>query len=193
MPPRRDYSRANYDEIRAKLNEIDWAVEFSDKNVNECYKIFLKFHEEIIEECVPKNIDKTEDERKRMKQKQKWLNWKVKSALRKRDDSWLNWKRHKSNENLLIYHKMRNNATNIKREAKMLEECKVIERIKENKNNFYKFIRSKTKRREQLGAIQKQDGTFTKCDQETAEVLNSEFQKVFTKIAERRIERLVAK
>ena len=76
---------------------------------------------------------------------------------------------------------MRNNATNIKREAKMLEECKVIERIKENKNNFYKFVRSKTKRREQLGAIQKQDGTFTKCDQETAEVLNSEFQKVFTK------------
>ena len=43
-----------------------------------------------------KNIDKTEDERKRMKQK--WLNRKVKSALRKRDDSWLNWKRHKSNE-----------------------------------------------------------------------------------------------
>ena len=51
-----------------------------------------KFHEEIIEECVPKNIDKTEDERKRMKQKQKWVNRKVKSALRKRDDSWLNWK-----------------------------------------------------------------------------------------------------
>ena len=76
---------------------------------------------------------------------------------------------------------MRSNATNIKRKAKMLDECKVIERIKENKNNFYKFVRSKTKRREQLGAIQKQDGTFTKCDQETAEVLNSEFQKVFTK------------
>ena len=65
MPLRRDYSRANHDEIRAKLNEIDWAVEFSDKNVNECYNIFLKFHEEIIEECVPNNIDKTEDERER--------------------------------------------------------------------------------------------------------------------------------
>ena len=61
---------------------------------------------------------------------------KVKSALRKRDDSWLNWNRHKSNENLLIYHKMRNNATNIKREAKMLEECKVIERIKQKKITF---------------------------------------------------------
>ena len=132
MPPRRDYSRANYDKIRAKLNEMDWAVEFSDKDVNKYYEIFLKFHKEIIEECVPKNIDKTEDERKRMKQKQKWLNWKVKSALRKRDDSWLNWKRHKSNENL-FYHKMRNNATNIKKEEKMFEECKVIERIKENK------------------------------------------------------------
>ena len=62
-----DY-RMNYDEIRAKLNEIDWAVEFSDKDFNECYKIFLMFHEKIIEECVPKIIDKTEDERKRMKQ-----------------------------------------------------------------------------------------------------------------------------
>ena len=40
---------------------------------------------------------------------------------------------------------MRNNATNIKREAKMLEECKVIETIKQNKYNFYKFVRSKTK------------------------------------------------
>ena len=48
MPLRRDYSRVNYDEIRAKLNEIDWAVEFSDKDVNKCYEIFLKFHEEII-------------------------------------------------------------------------------------------------------------------------------------------------
>ena len=116
-----------------------------------------------------------------MKQKQKWLNWKVKSALRKREDSWLNWKRHKTNENLFNYHKMRNNATNIKREAKMLEESKFVERIKQNKINFYKFVRNKMKRREQLGTIQKQDGTLKKCDQETAEVLNSEFQKVFTK------------
>ena len=81
MPPGRDYNRTNYDEIRITLNEIDWAVEFSDKDVKECFEIFLKFNEEIIEECVPKNIDKTEDERKRMKQKQKWLNRKVKSAL----------------------------------------------------------------------------------------------------------------
>ena len=32
---------------------------------------------------------------------------------------------------------MRDNAINIKREAKMLEECKVIERIKENKKMMY--------------------------------------------------------
>ena len=51
----------------------------------------------------------------------------------KGDDSWLNWKRHISNETLLTYHKMRNNASYIKREAKMLEESKIIQRIKENK------------------------------------------------------------
>ena len=120
MPPTRDYSRANYDEIRAKLNQIHWAVEFSDKDVNECYEIHLEFHKKLIEECVPKVIDKIEDQRKRMKQK--LLNWKVKSALRKRDHSWLYWERHKPNENFLNYHKMKNNATNIKREAKMLED-----------------------------------------------------------------------
>ena len=63
----------------------------------------------------------------------------------------------------------------------MLEESKVIERIKDNKNNFYKFVRNKTKRREQLEAIQKQDGTVTECDQDTLEVPNAEFQKIFTK------------
>ena len=59
----------------------------------------------------------------------------VKSALRKLDDSWLKWKRHKSKENLLIYLKMRKNATNINREAKILEESKGIEKIKGNNNN----------------------------------------------------------
>ena len=103
----------------------------------------------------------------------------AKSALRKRADSWLIWKGCKSNENLLIYHKMRNNATNIKRESKKLEESKVIEKINNNNNKFYKFVRNRMKRREQLGEIQKQE---SKCDQEMAEILNSEFQKVFTKM-----------
>ena len=58
MSQQRDCGRANYDEIRSKLNEIDWSVEFSEKDVNECYEI-LKFHEKIIEECVPKVMDKT--------------------------------------------------------------------------------------------------------------------------------------
>ena len=40
---------------------------------------------------------------------------------------------------------MRKNATNIKSKAKMLEESKIIECIKENKNNFYKFVRNKMK------------------------------------------------
>ena len=74
---------------------------------------------------------------------------------------------------------MRNVAINIKREAQILEESKVIERIKENKNNFYIFERNKMKQCEPLRASQKQDRTLTKCDQEIAEVLNSEFQKVF--------------
>ena len=56
---------------------------------------------------------------------------------------------------------------NIKRKATILAESyKVIERVNENKNNFYKSVRNKTTRREQLWAIQKQDGTVTKCDQE---------------------------
>ena len=84
--------------------------------------------------CTKKH-DKTEDERKRMKQKQKWLNRKIKSALRKRDDSWLNWKRHKCNEDLLIYHKMRNSATNIKRNNNVERE-KLLQGSKKIKITF---------------------------------------------------------
>ena len=62
---------------------------------------------------------------------------------------------------------MRNNATYIKREANMLEESKVNEWIKEKKIT-YKFVRNKTK--DETRSNRKQDGTFTKCDQETAEV-----------------------
>ena len=37
----------------------------------------------IIVECVPKTIGQIEDERNKMKQKQIWLTWKIKSALPK--------------------------------------------------------------------------------------------------------------
>ena len=58
MPPRIDYNRSIYDEIPATLNEIDLAVEFSDKDVNEYYEILLKLHEKIM--CT-KIIVKTEE------------------------------------------------------------------------------------------------------------------------------------
>ena len=65
----------------------------------------------------------------------------------------------------------------IKREAKLLEDSKVIERIK---HLFYKFVRNKRNDENNSERFKNKTG-LTKCDQETAEVLKSEFQKVFTK------------
>ena len=61
----------------------------------------------------------------------------------------------------------------LKEKQKCWKNVKLLKGSKKIKIT-YKFIRNKMKRWKKLGAIQKQDGTLTKCDQEMAEVLNSE-------------------
>ena len=160
---------------RTKQEEFHWL-----QNVSDITRVGL------IGGCVPKIIDKTENEKRRMKQKQECVNWKVKPDVRKGDDSCLNGQRYKSKCECVNLPQDENNAncdyaTNIKRKAKLLEESLVIKSIKENKNNFCTFVRKKRKDENNSERFKKQNKNLTKCYQETAEVLNSEFQKVFTK------------
>src|SRR6266516_2142340 len=115
------------------------------------------------------------------KNKQRWMNEEVKAAIKKKEKSWENYKSARNNDNLKKYNRDRNEATKVKRKAKERFEMKLVERIKEDKKNFFDYVRHNTKVKVGIGTVRTSTGELTKNDRETANVINHAFQSVFTK------------
>ena len=56
---------------------------------------------------------------------------------------------------------------------------KIVEGIKTDKKQFYKYVRNKTKSQTGVGTVLDIKGNFTTSDKETADSLNKAFQSVF--------------
>ena len=172
----KDYCKADFKGMNNELTKIKWIEEFRDGSVNDCYNIFLNKHADIENKFVPVRICTNN-----RKQKLDWLNKDVKKAIRERDRQWLKWRDQKTDRNWKHYQIMRNKACKVKRLSKMTTEEKVIIKIKDDKKQFYNFIKRKTNRKTGIGVVQNEDGSLTKNDIETSDVLNRAFQSVFTK------------
>ncbi|PKU41302.1 rna-directed dna polymerase from mobile element jockey-like [Limosa lapponica baueri] len=66
------------------------------------------------------------------------------------------------------------------RQAKAQKDLNQARNIKDNKNNFYKYVRDKEKTREDVGPFWKETGDLVTQVMEKAEVLNDFFTLVFT-------------
>ena len=67
------------------------------------------------------------------------------------------------------------------RKAKRSYERKLAEEIKVNPKSFWKYVRSKTKVKQGISDLERQDGSFAHTDGEKAEELNKFFASVFTR------------
>ena len=85
----------------------------------------------------------------------------------------------RNEENLANYHKQRNIATSVKRKSKQNYEMKIVEGIKTDKKQFYKYVRNKTKTQSGVGTVLDMKVNLTTRDKETAVPLNKAFQSVF--------------
>ncbi|PKU48313.1 hypothetical protein llap_1415 [Limosa lapponica baueri] len=71
-------------------------------------------------------------------------------------------------------------ARNQNRQPKVQIELNLARDIKDNKINFYKYVRDKGKARKDMGPLQKETRDLITWDMEKAELLNAFFALVFT-------------
>ena len=173
--PRRNFNKINLDAAREILDRINWKDEFYKKSLNDCYNKLMEVHDEMINKCVPfKTIRKQQN-------KQKWMSKEVITAINRRDHCWKIYKENPLKENLLEYIKLRNIATKIKRNAKINFERNLAMKFKDDKNQFYSYVKNKTKLNQDIGAVRDLNGKLSEDNIEAATILNQAFQSVFTK------------
>ena len=76
---------------------------------------------------------------------------------------------------------IRNKATFETRKAKKEFEKKIALDSKEDTKHFWSYARSKTKFKEQVSRVKREDGNLTTSDKETAEEINKAFNTVFVR------------
>ena len=102
-------------------------------------------------------------------------------AINRRDHAWKDYRNSPSEDNHIKYNKLRNTATWIKRDAKEKLEMNLALQIKENKNTFFSYVKSRSKIKPEIGAIRLKNGELSKDNLEAAKALNEAFQSVFVR------------
>ena len=99
--------------------------------------------------------------------------------VRKKKRLWKNFVNSKSPDDHKKYKASRNLLRKETRKLAQEMEQEITNNLKSNPKKFWSYVSQKTKRRETIPAIKREDGSFTQTDLEKAEELSLFFKSVF--------------
>ena len=144
------------------------------------YKRNMTFFLEIYENGINKHVPLYKS---REKGKQDWFNRRCAEAKQKRDEAWKRMKKRRNHRNKEDYKWARNEYVLVRREEEKGYEKDIVEKCKEEPKLFYQFINGKIKQKDKVERLK--DGSETYEDpKDMSEILNKNFQQVFTKETE---------
>ena len=168
-----NFSKADFDKIRQKLNQVQWNKELEGKNTEDQWQTFV----EIVHETKKLYVPKT---RVGAPPRKPWLDNETLELVRQKHRRYRRWLRTKSDDDNREYIKARNKAKRACRKAKVIYERKIAEQAKDNNKPFWAYVKAKTGTRTGIADLKRDDGTTATTDREKADVLNQFFQSVYT-------------
>ena len=164
----RSWSKVTTEELLESASKIDWQFQ-CDRTSSEIMWNELASKLEIVSQTVP------------LKKKtcQPWSSSRLKRYRREKDKAWANFDSNPTTENFSIAHEADNKYTRQEWSAMIKYEKKITTSLKENSKPLYTYLRSKRILKTSVGSLTKPDGTLTKSNEDTAEVLADAFSSVF--------------
>ena len=171
-------NKADYGKMRSHLRQFDWdEVTSDDKPLDNICEDLVCILDTAKDKFVPKRLIKQNNPVRRTFTAPVTLL----SALQLKRAAFARKKKYRSDINEAEYVKYRNLVNKLVKKAKREKEKNVAKEAKSNPKALFQYISSKTKTRENVPNLEKQDGTLTKNDAEKVEVLSQFFKSVYTK------------
>lgn len=170
-----DYKNANFEQINKELKEIEWNKVLDQKTTEEKWQKFKN----IIYQKRAEHV-KLMKVRKPRNRTARWMNYKIKKEIKKRNRAWRTYKNHATHENLSKYKQLRNKTVANVKECKEKFEEKLAADIKNNPKAFYAYVNSKRITRTNIGPLKDRTGQLTSDISTMGNILNEFFASVFT-------------
>ena len=157
---------------------MDWELLLTKSDTNSAWTIFKTTIEEVTTKHIPlKSTRKFKNDR--CAQSPLWLDKDARLAIQKKNK---NWKKYKYSRSPIAYQKYASSrqewAKAIKHSKKSYEK-KVASEVKNNNKSFWRYVNSKRKTKDTIGALTKPDDSETETNEDKADVLNTFFSSVF--------------
>ena len=166
------YSRANYDGLKQYFENVNWTNFFNAGNTQKKWDEFIRIYDEAVKIYVPKGRDN-------YKKGREWYNRRCDKARKGKIRTWNKWRKERTENRWREYIEARNESVRVMREEKYNYEKDIINKCKKEPKLFYRHVNNKMKKQEGITRL-KVDERVYQDKQDMAEVMNKEFQKVFT-------------
>ena len=171
---RRNLKRGNYNRMKQVLS-IDWEQTLEEVDGAEAkWNKFKDILKAACERCIP------EIKIRRGHTKKIPVDKKTLSKIRRKKRLWRNFLESRNPEVYNEYCRVRNQVRSATRKNIMNTEKRIASSIKENPKNFWNYVSQKTKIRETIPQLLKEDGSYTTSDEGKVNELSTFFHSVFT-------------
>ena len=167
------YNKGNYEQFGSFIDDYDWSP-MQEANVEDSWSIIKQVLSDGVDLYIPKSKLKSKQNHKPL-----WLNNEATIAVKEKNRAYKKYLLNRTHYNEFRYKTKRNTATNEVRKAKKRFEHKLAKECTINPKAFWKYIKSKTVSKENIGILQ-YNGITAESDIEKAELLNSFFADVYT-------------
>ncbi|PKU33655.1 hypothetical protein llap_16036 [Limosa lapponica baueri] len=168
-----DFRRADFGLLRYLTHRVTWEKVLEGRGAQESWTVLKDHLLQDQERCIPKKKKSGKKARRPA-----WINKEVLDKLKNKKEAYRRWKQGRVD--WVEYRETVRVARNQIRQAKAQIELNLATDIKDNKKNFYRYVRDKGKTREDVGPLQKETGDLVTQDMEKAELLNDFFASFFT-------------
>lgn len=170
------YKLANIQEIEKSMNK-NWDELLANKSSEEAYSIFLNAYKEARDRHVPKVTSTSSDKY----QKPIWMKPSTLRLIRRKKSAhikYLNTRRIYDRER---YKSLRNQVTNTVKQDRVAFERNISKEIRNNNKLFWRYVNAQRTTKSTIPDLKRPDGTLATEDKEKAELLNLQFNSVYTK------------
>ena len=179
------FNKGNYDGIKNKINSINWEEEFNKypDDINKQWKFFCDIYADAEKTYIPR---KTVYVNGKMNKKLSTpLDKKTLRKIKQKNKLWSKFRNDLAlEEEKLKFRQLRNQVRRLTRKGKKIMEKNIAKNIKSNPKAFWKYTQSKLKTKPGIPDLEKAETgdkpTFTKTDDEKADVFLNYFGSVFT-------------
>ena len=169
-----DWDNGDYKNFKKYISDTDWKA-IKNMNVQDCWTYIKEKIQKGIKEYVPTKIisNKTKD-------KPTWFSHTIKKNVKNKYKLFKRFLETDSSRDYKQYIEARNSTCKMIKKAKKCHEQKIASQAKTNPKAFWKHVNSKRKCRENVAALQKEDGSLATEDKEKADLLINFFSSVMT-------------